>query len=85
SCGSAVIVTGTTFTVGVILWVFSDLRFQATMGILLAFMFVMNMVTSILVLPILIDVVKPRDIFSCLDELSAEKSPEEAACRVAVK
>ncbi|RJP21423.1 MAG: RND family transporter [Deltaproteobacteria bacterium] len=85
SCGSAVIVTGTTFTVGVILWVFSDLRFQATMGILLAFMFVMNMVTSILVLPILIDVVKPKDIFSYLDGPSAEPSPEEAACRVAVK
>jgi hypothetical protein len=66
SCGSAVIVTGTTFTLGVILWVFSDLRFQATMGLLLAFMFVMNMVTSILVLPMLIDILKPKDIFSAL-------------------
>ena len=67
SCGSAVIVTGTTFTVGVILWVFSDLRFQAMMGILLGFMFVMNMITSILVLPMLIDIFKPKDIFSVLE------------------
>ena len=73
SCGSAVIVTGTTFTVGVILWVFSDLRFQATMGILLAFMFVMNMVTSILVLPILIDIFKPKEIFSNLVVEQREK------------
>ena len=67
SCGSAVIVTGTTFSVGVILWVFSDLRFQATMGILLAFMFIMNMVASLLVLPILVDIFKPKDIFSALE------------------
>ena len=85
SCGSAVIVTGTTFTVGVILWVFSDLRFQATMGILLAFMFVMNMVTSVLVLPILIDIFKPKDIFSSLTEKSAEKLPAEVACGVSVE
>jgi len=85
SCGSAVIVTGTTFTVGVILWVFSDLRFQATMGILLGFMFIMNMVTSILVLPILIDIFKPKDIFSTLNEKSAEKMPAGAACGVPVE
>lgn len=66
SCGSAVIVTGTTFAVSVLLWWFSDLRFQATMGILLAFMFVMNTVTSILILPILIDLFRPKDIFSSL-------------------
>ena len=72
SCGSAVIVTGTTFTLGVIPWIFSDLRFQATMGVLLAFLFIMNMITSILVLPILIDIVKPKDIFSSLKERNME-------------
>jgi len=74
SCGSAVIITGTTFTLGVILWVFSDLRFQATMGILLAFMFVMNVITSLLVLPILIDIVKPKDIFAPLVNSDAKLS-----------
>jgi len=87
SCGSAVIVTGTTFTVGVILWVFSDLRFQAMMGILLGFMFVMNMVTSILVLPMLIDIFKPKDIFSVLESKSDTLLPAggEEARRVFVK
>jgi predicted RND superfamily exporter protein len=85
SCGSAVIVTGTTFSASVILWMFSDLRFQATMGLLLAFMFLMNMVASILVLPILIDILKPKDIFSSLTDKSAEKMPTEAACGVAVE
>ena len=85
SCGSAVIVTGTTFSASVILWMFSDLRFQATMGLLLAFMFLMNMVASILVLPILIDILKPKDIFSSLIEKSAEKMPPEVECSVAVE
>jgi hypothetical protein len=84
SCGSAVIVTGTTFSASVILWMFSDLRFQATMGLLLAFMFLMNMVASILVLPILIDILKPKDIFSSITGNSAEKVPTGAACGVAV-
>ena len=85
SCGSAVIITGTTFTLGVILWLFSDLRFQATMGVLLAFMFVMNMVTSILVLPILIDLVKPKDIFSSIEkynQLLVAKINEEEGLEV---
>ncbi|MHB9060755.1 MAG: efflux RND transporter permease subunit [Desulfobacteria bacterium] len=85
SCGSAVIVTGTTFAASVILWLFSDLRFQATMGILLAFMFLMNMVASVLVLPILIDILKPKDIFSFLTDASSEKVPTEAACSIAVE
>ncbi|MEW6442727.1 MAG: MMPL family transporter [bacterium] len=66
SCGSAVVVTGTTFCAAVIVWLFSDLRFQATMGILLAFMFLANMVTTIFVLPILIDAVKVKDIFASI-------------------
>ncbi len=74
TCGSAVIVTGMTFSGAVILWLFSDLRFQATMGVLLAFMFLMNMVTSILVLPILIDLVKPTDIFVSLVNSNARLS-----------
>lgn len=84
SCGSAVIVTGTTFAVSVILWMFSDLRFQATMGILLAFMFVMNMIASILVLPILIDMVKPKDIFASLAEPNGRAVPG-AACELVGK
>jgi hypothetical protein len=48
-------------------------------------MFLMNMVASILVLPILIDILKPKDIFSSLIEKSAEKMPPEVECSVAVE
>ncbi len=49
--GAAVMFTAVTLAVGVGTWIFSDLQFQADMGILLAFMFLMNMVGAILILP----------------------------------
>ena len=49
--GSAVLFTGITLAVGVSTWVFSTLKFQMDMGILLTFMFVVNMLGAILVLP----------------------------------
>jgi uncharacterized protein len=49
--GAAIVFTGLTLAVGVSLWVFSDLKFQADMGILLTFMFVVNMVGAIILLP----------------------------------
>lgn len=49
--GSAVVFTGLTLAVGVSTWIFSDLKFQADMGILLTFMFLFNMLGAILLLP----------------------------------
>jgi predicted RND superfamily exporter protein len=51
--GSAVLFTGLTLAVGVFTWVFSPLKFQADMGILLTFMFLVNMLGAILLLPAL--------------------------------
>jgi predicted RND superfamily exporter protein len=51
--GSAVVFTGITLAAGVVTWIFSPLKFQADMGILLTFMFLLNMVGAILVLPAL--------------------------------
>ncbi|MCV2884147.1 MMPL family transporter [Aestuariibacter sp. AA17] len=51
--GSAVLFTGITLAVGVSTWVFSSLKFQMDMGILLTFMFVVNMLGAIVVLPAL--------------------------------
>ncbi|WP_428035483.1 hypothetical protein, partial [Amphritea sp.] len=39
--------------VGVATWVFSPIRFQADMGILLAFMFLFNMLGALILLPAL--------------------------------
>ncbi len=51
--GKAVFFTAITLAVGVGTWMFSDLQFQADMGILLAFMFVLNMLGALLLLPAL--------------------------------
>ncbi len=51
--GKAVIFTGMTLAIGVSTWMFSALKFQADMGILLTFMFLLNMVGAVLLLPAL--------------------------------
>ncbi|MBX3505995.1 MAG: MMPL family transporter [Parvibaculum sp.] len=49
--GVAVVFTGLTLAVGVSTWAFSGLKLQADMGILLAFMFLANMIAAIAFLP----------------------------------
>jgi predicted RND superfamily exporter protein len=51
STGMAVVYTAIMLAIGVGTWVLSPLKFQADMGALLAFMFLMNMVAAILGLP----------------------------------
>ena len=51
--GSGVIFTGLTLAAGVATWILSPLQFQADMGILLTFMFLVNMLGAILLLPAL--------------------------------
>ena len=45
--------TAITLAVGVVTWSFSPLKFQADMGKLLAFMFIVNMVMAMTALPAL--------------------------------
>lgn len=49
--GVATIFTAITLAIGVATWSFSELKFQADMGKLLSFMFMVNMVMSMTVLP----------------------------------
>jgi predicted RND superfamily exporter protein len=51
--GTASVFTAVTMTVSVATWTFSALKFQADMGILLCFMFLVNMFGAILLLPAL--------------------------------
>ncbi len=51
--GNGVIFTGITLAIGVATWIFSPLKFQADMGIMLTFMFLVNMLGAILLLPAL--------------------------------
>jgi predicted RND superfamily exporter protein len=51
--GKVVMLTGITLAVGVITWVASPIKFQADMGLLLAFMFLWNMLGALVLLPAL--------------------------------
>ncbi|GAA0794269.1 efflux RND transporter permease subunit [Marinobacterium sediminicola] len=67
STGKSVAFTGLTLAIGVVLWTFSPIRFQADMGILLTFMFLLNMLGALILLPAL----------SCL--LNYRRAPREVA------
>ena len=51
--GNGVLFTGLTLATGVATWIFSPLKFQADMGLLLAFLFLMNMIGALVLLPAL--------------------------------
>ncbi|MBF0225625.1 MAG: RND family transporter [Desulfobacterales bacterium] len=51
--GSAVLFTGLTLAIGVSTWIFSALKFQADIGVLLTFMFFLNMIGAVILLPAL--------------------------------
>jgi predicted RND superfamily exporter protein len=51
--GRVVMLTGVTLALGVATWAFSPIKFQADMGVLLAFMFIVNMIGALVLLPAL--------------------------------
>jgi predicted RND superfamily exporter protein len=51
--GKVVMLTGVTLAIGVVTWVASPIKFQADMGLLLAFMFIWNMLGALILLPAL--------------------------------
>ena len=51
--GTAMVFTAVTMTIGVATWALSALKFQADMGVLLAFMFFLNMLGALFLLPAL--------------------------------
>lgn len=53
STGKVVILTGVTLGIAVATWVLSPIKFQADMGILLAFMFIWNMLGALILTPAL--------------------------------
>jgi predicted RND superfamily exporter protein len=61
--GKAVIFTAMSVALGVSVLVFSELRFQALMGTMLAVVIVCNMLAALVLLPALISIIKPRFIY----------------------
>jgi predicted RND superfamily exporter protein len=58
--GRVVILTGVTLAIAVATWMFSSIKFQADMGILLAFMFLWNMAGALVLLPALAHFLLPQ-------------------------
>ena len=59
--GKAIMFTATIMLVGIVPWYFlSDLKFMADMGLLLIAIMLINMVLSLVVLPLLVWFVKPK-------------------------
>jgi predicted RND superfamily exporter protein len=58
--GKVVALVGITLSVGVVTWAFSAIKFQADMGILLAFMFLLNMLGALIMVPALSYYLFPR-------------------------
>ncbi|MHB1370210.1 MAG: MMPL family transporter, partial [Pseudomonadaceae bacterium] len=53
STGKAVLFTGLCLAIGVATWMFSAIKFQADMGLMLTFMFIVNMFGALWLLPAL--------------------------------
>jgi predicted RND superfamily exporter protein len=70
--GKVVMLTGVTLALGVATWAFSPIKFQADMGILLAFMFLWNMLGALILLPALAYFMLPKPV-------SAARAPSHAA------
>jgi predicted RND superfamily exporter protein len=74
--GKVVMLTGVTLALGVASWAFSPIKFQADMGILLAFMFIFNMLGALILLPALAHFLLPQQS-QVVSEVPREQQPEE--------
>jgi len=76
STGKAVSFTGITLAIGVGTWILSPIKFQADMGILLTFMFLLNMLGALILLPALATfILKPQQIIARHKKIHGEAEP----------
>lgn len=58
--GRSIIQIATTLTIGLGVWIFSPLKFQAEMGVLLAILLLLNMLGALLLIPAMLCIFKPK-------------------------
>ncbi|MBP6699932.1 MAG: MMPL family transporter, partial [Halioglobus sp.] len=74
--GEAVSLTGAMLAIGVATWIWSPIKFQADMGLLLTFMFLWNMVGALWLLPALAHfLIKPEQYSASNSKRGAQASP----------
>ncbi len=78
--GMAVSFTATTIVGGIFLWIFSDLRFQADMAMMLCILMVINMLGAITVVPAFYSIARPKVATALLtdDQRAAIQRQKEA-------
>jgi len=75
--GRVVTLTGVTLAIGVVTWVASPIKFQADMGLLLAFMFLWNMLGALVLLPALAHfLLKPAPNVDMEAQVFGEPAPQ---------
>src|SRR6185312_3613803 len=72
--GRAIIFTATTMVAGTIFWWFSDLKFQAEMGFLLALLMVFNTFGGLVIVPAWMKIIRPR-FFARRRRTGSEREP----------
>ena len=61
--GKAVFFSGMIVSIGIFVWLFSDIRLQARLGLTLGLTLIINMLASLVLLPLLVTIFKPKFIF----------------------
>lgn len=63
SAGRGVLITAATLITSVVIWNLSSVRFQAEMGVLMALWLFISAISSLLLMPALVVLIKPRFVF----------------------
>lgn len=64
TAGRGVLVTAATLITSVVLWYSSSIRFQAEMGLLMALWLTVSAISSLMLMPALVVIIKPRFVFA---------------------
>lgn len=70
--GRIIIFTATTLSAGVFFWLFSPLKFQAEMGLLILLLMIFNMIGALVFLPTLAAVLRPRWVVEMEERQTAQ-------------
>jgi len=63
SSGKAVFFSGVIVSLGIFVWIFSPIRFQAHLGINLCLALILNMLISLIMIPVMVWWIKPKFLF----------------------
>jgi uncharacterized protein len=77
--GKAIIFTATTMVASTIFWWFSDLKFQAEMGLLLALLMLFNTFGGLVIVPAWMKIIRPRFLLDRPVPARAEQQPARLA------